>query len=393
MDKTPSSSSKKMIHGISVRFYKRGASVNYTMDFKVRGDRIQETTGWPTLTDAIRVADMRVRQMKEAAQGLTEDAAARLRLTGRFATVREVATAARGGDMTVSDRTLEGYITALRRLAETVDGVNPWDVSLERVLTRATFDALVKARQGGARVNRVDRLKVNTGINSLMRGVAALFGRKHRAKFESLRLPALTALDDWLPLPELDHRFVALPAERYEAMVAAAKDLKAAWPELWVVHMLVRLLGLRNEEVLAARRHWLEERADGVYLRICDRPGEWSLLKHGLPGELWIDPELAVVLKERPAGFLVLPEGSPSARYDLIYRRHNDWLRTFIPRAERTKGAHELRKYVGSVVMMEHGADAARHFLRHKSSRTFEEHYEHYLKPLPKVTTSMIGAA
>jgi hypothetical protein len=48
---------------------------------------------------------------------------------------------------------------------------------------------------------------------------------------------------------------------------------------------------------------------------------------------------------------------------------------------------------VGSVVLAEHGADAAQRFLRQKSRRVFEEHDADWLKPLPKVTTAMVGAA
>lgn len=293
----------------------------------------------------------------------------------------------------MKDRTLEGYLGSLRRLAAVVDGKNPWDVTLDRMLTKRALDELIMARQGGKRVDRLNRLPVNTGINTLVREVKSLMGKKHREKLAGLKLPPLVALDDWVPLPELDHRFVKLPAERYAAMCDAARELRTAWPELWLVHMLVRLLGLRNEEMMAVARHWIEERADGAYLVIKDRPGEWSLLKHGLPADLWLDPELAAPLLSRGPGLLIMPEGSQNQRYDLIYRRHNDWLRTFIPRAERTKGAHELRKHVGSVVLAEHGADAAQRFLRQKSRRVFEEHYADWLKPLPKVTTAMIGAA
>lgn len=383
----------RKVLGITVSFYKRYEASCYTMDFKVRGERVRTNTEFPTVADAERVALKTIREMKEAKNGLTAAAARVHRAAGACATVREVMTAMRGGDMTVSDRTLEEYLGALRRLAEVVDAVNPWDVTMDRVVTKGTLDGLVLSRQGGTRIDRINRLRVNTGINTLVREVKSVLGRRHREKLANLKLPPLTALDDWLPLPEPDHRFVKLPQERYAAMCAAAQELRTAWPELWLVHMLVRLLGLRNEELMAIQRHWIEAREDGVYLVIKDRPGEWSLLKHGLPADLWLDPALAVLLLACGPGHLVLPGAGESTRYDLIYRRHNDWLRTFIPRSERQKGAHELRKHVGSVVLAEHGADAAQRFLRQKSRRVFEEHYSDWLKPLPRVTTSMIGAA
>lgn len=380
----------RRIRGVKVSFYRRFEGSTLTADFFLKKNRVRRLTDCTVMADAERVAENLIREIQEKSNGLADVKELLALQRAPTATVEDVHHALDAGDIVLGDKTLSSYKGKLRMLAETVDENRPLKLDLGRVLTREVLDAFVAARQGGKRVNRRDKLKANTGINTVIRELKAMF-RKHRTKMSKLKLPDLAALLEYEYLPEPDHRFVQLPAEDFRAMCEASRKLKTAWPELWLVHMAVRLLGLRNEELMSAKRHWLETRDGETYLVIKERPGEFSLLKHGLPGSLWVDPDLAVEWLKRENGYLILPEGTDTQRFDLIYRDHNNWLREFIPRSERQKGAHELRKHVGSVLLTTHGADAAQRYLRQKSRRVFEDHYADWIKPLPRVTMEMAG--
>lgn len=161
-------------------------------------------------------------------------------------------------------------------------------------------------------------------------------------------------------------------------------DLRAEpvdYAEFWLVGAMLRRLGLRCAELLAARRHWLERVVDGRdgrskwMLVLRNRPEEgWVMLKNSAPRSLPLDDELASLLLGRGPGFLIGPGMSATGRQDMVERLHNAWLRQFIP--DRVKANHELRMWAGSLVLRSTGSLVeAQKFLGHCSQATTEAYY------------------
>lgn len=379
------------IHGVSVSFRKRKPGANYTMDFRVGGERFQETTGWPTMADAERAADKRVRELKERKQGLQAAGLAHQKAKGKYATVAEVVACLEDGAKVWDERTLQTYKSSLLRLARVVDAENPEGVGMERVLAESNLERFYAAGQGLAAVNWVDALPMNGGLNSTVRNVKALFrGRVLKIKFRDVKLPDLRVLED---MPAVRHTldgFSPWPVEVYDAMHAASEVLKTEQPELWLVNAMLRRLGLRDEELLMARRDWIEVAGKQAWLKIQNRGAEFTVLKHGRFRKLELDEELQGLLLPRE-GFLVADGQSTAARFNLIYRTHNQWMRQFIP--DRVKGNHELRMHAGSIVYTLHGLEAASHFLGHKSIVTTERYYASWLASAPKVDAALVAKA
>lgn len=392
----------RQLHGQAVRFYKRTPKANYTMDFEVMGERIQESTKWPTMADAERVAVARVREVKERKQGLTEAGLQHQRAKGKYATVQEVLDCLEGGDKIWDDGTMRTYKSALLRLARAADAERPLEAGMDKVLAEANLERFYALGQGGKGVNWVDSLECNGGLNSTMRNAKAMFSpRVIKIKFRHTKLPNLQVLRDMPMLRNVEDGFIPWPVEVYEAMHQASEVLKVEKPEKWLVNAMLRRLGLRDEELLNARREWIEVKyelgADGMgppqqraFLRIQNRGTEFSLLKHGAARVLELDAELQDILLPRE-GFLIAEGWAKSARYDLIYREHNQWLKAFIP--DRVKKNHELRMHAGSIVYTLYGLDQAKVFLGHKSTATTERYYAAWLSASPKVDAAMVAKA
>jgi hypothetical protein len=366
---------KRKIGGVTVRFYKRTAAASFTMDFCVPGcdERVQESTKWPTLPEAERVAEHKVNEIKALVFNLGPAAQVR----GAYATAGEAIAVMDAADKCVNDDTLRTYKTALRRLARVVDEEGWQDVGLDRIYSRPLVEKFFSMGQGreGRGVNWVDAMPVNVGLTATVRNALALVSHRERL-FKGLKVPDVAALQSMprLKLPRAG--FKEWPAGVEAAMVAAAEALRETRPEIWLINKCLRTLGLRDKELESARREWLQQDANGRWCLVIDERDEFTILKHGKPRKLALDSELAAVLVGRGAGFLIAPELSPSARHDLIYRDHSAFLREFLP--ERTQTNHELRKLAASKIYTQQGLAAAAYFLG-DSVTTTERHYAAWL--------------
>ena len=364
------------------------------MDFEVMGERIQEATGWPTLEDACRRAEVRVREIKERKQGLHEAGRGHQMAKTRCATVGDLLRCMDGGAKMFRDGTKRTYKSALKRLAKVVDAEGWMTVGLDVLLTERTVERFYAEGQGLEAPNWVDILEGNGGLNGTIRNVKSLFRpRTVKKKFGDLTLPDLREFREVEYLRHSDEGFEPWPTEVYEAMHAASEVLRAERPEMWLVNAMLRRLGLRDEELLKARREWIEVDADTgrAWLRIENRGSEFSVLKHGRGRRLELDAELQGVLLPRE-GFLIGGDGwSDCARYELIYKVHSQWLRRFIP--DRAKSNHELRMHAGSIVYTLYGLEAAAVFLGHKSVATTERYYARWLGSTPMLDQAMVAHA
>jgi hypothetical protein len=205
----------------------------------------------------------------------------------------------------------------------------------------------------------------------------------------TLRVPDLTSMRSVPDLAECHHGFVPWPAGVVDTMDAAASALREKDFELWKVHVLLRRAGLRDVELLGARRDWLEEVRPGVWQLVLCWRDNWQLVKRGKVRRIGLDAETVEALRGLPAGAWLVGDGmTETSRLSLIYRAHSQWLRQFIP--DRQKTNHELRKLAGSEVYMRDGLQAAAYFLG-DSVQTAERHYASYLGailPLHSVSAS-----
>jgi integrase len=398
------------IRGVTCSFYKRYGAFLY-MDFKVKKVRVKESTGCTTLDDAVRVAEKRIQAMQEAGNGLADLKAFAVRQRAAVSTVREVLAALEGGDKVMTDNSLRTYKSALKRLA-LVAGADAEAARLDVVLSKANLERFYAQGQGrseGQGVNWVNRLPCNGGLNTTIRNVRALFRPKMlELKFADLKLPPLEDLKRLPKLPAAKGGFKPWPAGVYERMDVAAADLKETDYELWLVNVCLRFLGLRACELLAARREWISTSEDGrAWLNVQDHHAEdaeedevasFELVKHGAARKLELNEVLKAALLPR-TGWLIAPELATSdsletcedARHALIYRRHSEWLRQFIP--DRRKSNHELRMYAGSLVAKQHGLEAACYFLGHTSLVTTQAFYWAWLKESPMLDGKALAGA
>lgn len=264
-------------------------------------------------------------------------------------------------------------ITGKSDLAAKIDAL-----PAEDVLTRETVREYFRICQGGTYQPSL-RSRDHININKRLNFARQLFTAR-----------TLSLSYDGVPLPDLDGflKFPFLPASRpdleeemiapeaYTAMLDAADALESSGDplraELGLVNRMLRELGLRSGELLAARGHWLvqDDRTGRWYLDVRDR--EDYQMKGVEPGKLPVSDALLTVLLPRraahPDGYLIYPHAPfPTDREDLCRRDHNVWLKEIIGTIRSRKGNHRLRRYVATMIAEQHSVSMASQYLRHAS--------------------------
>lgn len=239
----------------------------------------------------------------------------------------------------------------------------------------------------------------NTTINSMMNHAHCVLGQRAQTfRLAGLELPPNVAEFCSIgKIAEEPAHFVPIPAEAYGAMHAASAQLALDDPEAYRVNQLIRKLGLRACEVMAARASWLETdehgfrhaQAGGRLMVVKDRPGEGFWVKSGAAKARFLPVDAALVALFDGRGERLVAD-TPHAAEQAI-RRHNAWLRRFIP--ERQKAGHELRKHVGALIYSRHGATAAAEYLGHASPEITMRHYAAYLNQLPIIAEADLASA
>lgn len=386
----------RKIRGVTVSFYRRFEHSDvYTLDCKVAGKRVRLRLEATTVKEAEGIAVLEIKKLQEASNGVGAARAVKARGRQGVATVAEVLKRLLGGDKVAEVRTLRTYGSSLLRVARVASATAPRTAKLDVVLSQANLEKFFSKGQGREQgVNWKDFLPANGGLMSSMRNLRALFNAEMiEQKFSDLVMPDLGPLRTLKGLKVSVEKFKPWPKEVYEAMHAASLKMKDEQPELWLVNAMLRRLGLRDYELLMARRDWIEvEEATGrAWLVIKNRGEEFKLLKAGAERSLELDEELKAVLLPKTGWLIEAPKtqhvpgtGTRTklgvaqwARYDFIYRTHAQWVGQFIP--DRRLKNHELRKYAGSLVYNARGLAEAAYFLGHRSVTTTENHYASHL--------------
>lgn len=239
----------------------------------------------------------------------------------------------------------------------------------------------------------------NATINSMLNHAQCVLGQRAQTfRLAGLDLPPNVAEFCAIgKIAEEPAHFVPIPADAYAAMHAASAQLAIDDPEAYRVNQLIRKLGLRACEVIASRASWLEvdehgfrhAEPGGRLIVVKDRPAEQFWVKSGAAKArfLPVDAALVQLLADRP-GLLIAD--TPHAAEQAV-RRHNAWLRAFIP--DRQKAGHELRKHVGALIYSRHGATAAAEYLGHASPDVTVRHYAAYINQLPVIAEADLASA
>lgn len=242
----------------------------------------------------------------------------------------------------------------------------------------------IAMRQGRDTPTFVEHLDCNTSINSTLRQARALFGRRPMAHYKSRGWVIPDTLEGFMRAPrvkEVSHTYIPIPDKQLEAIREALSDLKLEDERLWVFHLMARLMGLRQSEILRSRRHWLINRAGRWFLAVNRREGEEAPKRSDREVPV---PSVLVAWWEENADDYLIPAKGKTEREE-IARAHSKWLRKFIG-YERTKTNHELRKHAGSVVAMKTNSyERAADFLG-IDIETAKAHYLSFIRPMDALT-------
>jgi len=252
--------------------------------------------------------------------------------------------------------TVTNYANSLMRVVEVGHGKSKdWVLkqSLD-VLTESLAVEYIKTKQGAGRINYVAPMKINTTINSMLRQAKAVFSRRARAAYDKKGWEMPDTLNGFLrvsKLREVSHRYSDNPIspETFAEIDAALPALRERDERLYFIHLMLRLMGMRNSEVVRARRHWLVSRT----VKGDSRKALVITARHGEDAPKRSDREI-LVPRAIEEYFLshdnehLIPAENHTERKRLVGKGHSTWLRAFLP--GRTKTNHELRKHAGSVI-------------------------------------------
>jgi hypothetical protein len=350
--------------------------------------------------------------------------------------VRAHALAAEQGRLHVRGNVAAGYANSLLRVVGWAEGLH----EVREGKVRRSFDAQAVGSRSLAVlaaedfVPRFERAYLEQAKGDkvrreqLLRGAHAVL-RNARAMFEPVAMRAYKGLE----LPDLGH-FLKTPMKQARAvqhgrledaavreMALAAMALRESDPELYRVHVALRHLGLRNDELMQARVEWVERCEREVKL-----PGgelrklalaDGSVIEATVPvvrkvaalfnvtlraywepkgneGVVAISPEVLAELApwidgRKPADFLV-PGRTKTEVWELIYVRHADFVRPWT--AHLAKRGYELRRWGATKVALLHQSEEmADLFLRHAKTTTAQKHYLTE-RPLPcPITLGDVG--
>lgn len=283
------------------------------------------------------------------------------------------------GAAQVTAHTALSNSNCLRQLLRVATGTTQPDELRTDVLTEATTRTFIeRARAAG---------RSESGIRSALVQARSLFAPALLYVYQpDLKLPDLKGFRVPIKFDTAeDVGFEPIPDATIAELERAAVSLRDVDPATWLVYMLMSRLGLRNVELERATLTWLT----------CDDSGKWYLdipeTKGGLSRHLELPDDLPASLIRSIAarqenGEHLIPARTITERRIICQRTINRFVSQFLP--DRPKCSYELRKWAGSMVWSTQGAEAAQHFLGHRSMATTERYYRRYLRPVRAVSAA-----
>lgn len=239
---------------------------------------------------------------------------------------------------------------------------------------------VMKFRQNYLTLEGEDRMALEArrrGAASVLRQARSVFSERAMLLYSTLAMPDLAAWKSASQIEAEARVHVTIENKARVAMHQAITELRATNPQLWLVHTLTKVAGLRNDELCQARAEWFQRAPWGqVFLSVINRS---YFSPKGSEGHIPISMEVAkelydFVKDKQPLDFLVTaPHGT--AREDIVNREHANWIRQFLPRGMFAKAGYELRRMAAQAIEKRYVREAAEAFLRHKPKSVAERHY------------------
>lgn len=288
--------------------------------------------------------------------------------------------------------TVRSNARSLRMIVRSVHGGDPDDkptsvltANLIREFEKRQMQRAEERATAATRTVVVQRVRTSTA--SYVRQARSVVALRKMKFYEGLKLPDLTAFRG--ESVESPQRSMPRPLGRSSlaAMEAAAPQLALDDPGAYVAHLLFSRVGLRNIEIVNARRHWIVDDRIGIV----DRPEE-DFFPKGCEGWVPIAADVvAEILRFQPFctdGYLV-PGSTATERQHAVYRRHSKWVGRWIK--DQAKTSYELRRYAGSR-LLDMGASIfeVRDFLRHRDVQTTQRWYAYRLQNRQLRTIGML---
>lgn len=278
----------------------------------------------------------------------------------------------------IASHTATANANCLRQLLRVATGSTEPDSLRSDILTESTTRTfLERARAAG---------RSESGIRSALVQARSVFSPALLYIYDGLKMPDLTGFRVPIRFSTTEENgFDPIPPEIIASMESAAHQLQTVDPATWLVYMLMSRLGMRNVEIERATLTWLT----------ADDTGTWHLdipeTKGGLARHLRLPDDLPAsrirsIAAQQENGQHLIPARTPTERRIICQRTINRFVARFIP--DRPKCAYELRKWAGSLVWSTQGAEAAQHFLGHRSMSTTERYYARFLRPVRAVSAA-----
>ena len=365
------------VQGRAVRVETRGKKGLYTASMRHEGRQLSK--GLETTIGSI--AETRAKAWAAAVLGEKWEALSAVQSAREVPTLGALVDVLTGGAMK-AERTQREYASSLLRIGYV--GLGLRDAEEARgvrvsTLSASVCDRFVAVKQGLPGPDYSTRIRPgNNAINSTLRNGKAAFGGKLLRAYESA---GLVLRREWLepllsaPMVAAEPTDFVMPSEAVigDLLRASAECERDGRVDLFLTTQLMLCLGMDAKEVLHCRGSWL---ADGV-LVLKARPEE------GFQGKtlnrarcLSVPEHLLPYLLAAGDNYVVMPEGTKTDRWNLIYREHSEWLRTWFPADRYTKSNHSLRKLGGTLVARREGSARAGASFLGNLEATFQRHYD-----------------
>ena len=236
--------------------------------------------------------------------------------------------------------------------------------------------------------------RVKTSINSTVRQARQVFARRARDHYARAGLEIPSSVEGFLAasfLREPRGGFRGIEREQLQKLDKLAESLSETQVDLFRAYLLVRCLGLRTGEILAAKWGWLETTPEGLAV-LAIRPREdyrpktsrevpihLETLERLVRGAGESDPDEYIILREDTRR----RAGGPA--HSLLYRALSALVRPHVHDAA-TKTTYELRKLAGSTILTETDKiEAAAAFLGN-SPEVARKNYARFLGSVPGIS-------
>lgn len=226
--------------------------------------------------------------------------------------------------------------------------------------------------------------------DSMLRQARACFSAEGLRCYSGLGVPDLAGFLKAGGFGSSAPQHEELSGARLGEMARAAEALKAENPRLYVVHLLAKFLGLRNNEIWAVRVGWFKEiqyQTGGAWQWVLEFSERCNFLPKGfsfgqVPVKREVMTELAAAWRAlgvdlENADALAVPGATETERRNVVDREHAEWIRAFVPAEEFAKAGYELRRWARQRMAAKYRSrEVGEAFIRHKGPADAGRHYQ-----------------